>query len=438
MRNGKIAVLALTLPTAVIVAAGQSLLAAPPPTTQPGAPAYVQVVDDTGSISVDVPITWNDIDTSPDTQYDPAVPAIRASTDYQQFLDSYDVSAVFFIAEVYRTDLETIIEFYDTPFDRDCAGRTTEPYDSGNWVGIHVIYSQCGPSRQAEFHVVVANPTNQAFTAIVQIQISGPQDLPYLDRIIGSFDMTEPVTASATLPHVTVAAGSTVPPSTTPVASIPPVASTAVVASSVPPVQPTTLPAGFVQLTDDTGSISIAAPTTWTDVITSPDTSQPPPVPQIMAAPDSDVFMQTFDQPGLAYWAYPYRTELTSLIDDFNAGVGCAARATGPYDDGDFVGTYLFYSQCGDSGQGEFHVVIANPYNQAFTAIVEVQIPTPNDRAIVGTVLSTFEMTNAVSTTGTVPEITTAPGTAPSPPTVAAGASTTLVPGPASATTSIG
>ena len=202
------------MPIALIVAEGQSVSAAAPPTTQPGAPAYVQLIDDTGSISVDVPITWTDIDTSPDTQYDPAVPAIRASTDYQQYLDTFDVSGLTYIADAYRADLASIIEFYD--FSRDCAERTTEPFDDGDFVGTHVIFSQCGPSRQAEFHVVAANPTNQAFTAIVQVQISDPRDLPILDRILGSFDMTEPVSTSATVPHVTLPASSTVPASTLP------------------------------------------------------------------------------------------------------------------------------------------------------------------------------------------------------------------------------
>ena len=208
---------------------------------------------------------------------------------------------------------------------------------------------------------------------------------------------------------------------------------------SVSTVQATTLPAGFVQMIDDTGSITVAVPNTWTDVHTSPETSEPPPAPQILASTDSVGYFESLDVPGMLYMAYPYRADLTSLIDFFDSAADCAARATGPFDNGDFVGTYLFYSQCGDSGQSEFHVVVANPRNQAFTAIVQVQVPGPNDRPIVGTILSTFDMTSAVSATGTVPEITTVPGASSLPPTVPVGGiPASTVAGPGVATTSIG
>ena len=74
-----------------IGAAGDVARRAPPPTVPPG---YVQLVDDTGLLTVAVPDTWTDIDTVPGSTADGAVPWISASPDLEVYETTFDVPGV--------------------------------------------------------------------------------------------------------------------------------------------------------------------------------------------------------------------------------------------------------------------------------------------------------------------------------------------------------
>ena len=77
-------------------------------------------------------------------------------------------------------------------------------------------------------------------------------------------------------------------------------------AAATPPTEPpdsdggTSIPAGFVFLTDDTGAITVAVPESWTDVDTAPLDGW---LPQIQAAPDRADYLDTFVVPGVTYRA---------------------------------------------------------------------------------------------------------------------------------------
>ena len=80
---------------------------------------------------------------------------------------------------------------------------------------------------------------------------------------------------------------------------------------------PPTLPAGYVQLVDDTGTITVAVPDTWTDVDTVPAVNPDgTPQPWIEAAPDRQAFEDTWNVPGVLFYAAPFTADPQSLMDD--------------------------------------------------------------------------------------------------------------------------
>ena len=70
--------------------------------------------------------------------------------------------------------------------------------------------------------------------------------------------------------------------------------------ASAPPTEPpgseigAPFPADLVLLTDDTGTITVMVPGSWTDVSTAPDSG----MPVIEATTDRERYNETFDVPG--------------------------------------------------------------------------------------------------------------------------------------------
>ena len=128
------------------------------------------------------------------------------------------------------------------------------------------------------------------------------------------------------------------------------------------------LPAGFTYLVDDTNRITVAVPTTWTDISTAPSTVEGALVPSINAATDLDVWDRTFDAPGVLYAAFPFTADPQTLIDRLGLTSGCASDTVVPYSDGVFTGSWAQWTECGATGQAAWHLIVASPADQAFTA----------------------------------------------------------------------
>ena len=78
------------------------------------------------------------------------------------------------------------------------------PYDDGVFVGSHLIDTGCGEYGTTEHHVIAANPANQAFTALLDVQITGPDEVPILDGILATFNLA-PGAGAAGVPSNTAA-----------------------------------------------------------------------------------------------------------------------------------------------------------------------------------------------------------------------------------------
>jgi hypothetical protein len=172
---------------------------------------------------------------------------------------------------------------------------------------------------------------------------------------------------------------------------------------------PPTIPDGYVRLVDDTGTITVVVPESWTDVDTAPvPTSDAAGViPYITASPDYDSFQQTYGTPGVVFAALAYRDDVRSVIDEFGLTTGCEKIRLEPYDDGVFVGLAQVGTTCGTAGTATGVLLAANPADQAFTAGVQIQAASVADEEAVLMVLQTFGRVTTDAVPGSAPPDTT-------------------------------
>ena len=157
---------------------------------------------------------------------------------------------------------------------------------------------------------------------------------------------------------------------------------------------PTELPEGFVWLVDDTGAITVAVPEAWTDVDTAPADVDGVPQPWISAAPSAiDDFLGTPDESGVLFSAVTFDPDPAFLIEQFSLVEGCAEFSVEPYNKRGLVGFTQIGSGCGEGGTGSWQLIIANPADQSFTALVQVQTATEADVAAAQVALDSFTTT---------------------------------------------
>ena len=114
-----------------------------------------------------------------------------------------------------------------------------------------------------------------------------------------------------------------------------------------------TVPAGYVQLVDDTNHITVTVPNTWTTVQTDPSQNDDGTLqPWILATAGTDLdnFQNTFVD-GVLYVAYPFAADPTALMDQFKLTSGCpeitdTTDNVQPYSDGVFTGLIQVGTSC--------------------------------------------------------------------------------------------
>ncbi len=169
----------------------------------------------------------------------------------------------------------------------------------------------------------------------------------------------------------------------------------AAAATTTPTTTPTTtapggasVPAGYVQLVDDTNHITVTVPNTWTTVDTNP--SQNPDgtdQPWILATAGTDLdnFQSTFVD-GVLYVAFPFEADPHVLMDQYKLTGGCpdindTTDGVQPYSDGVFTGLIQVGTGCDTSGDVTWNMVVASPPDNSFTAVLQVQTTDPTAAA---------------------------------------------------------
>ena len=147
------------------------------------------LVDDSGTITVDVPVEWADVDTTPLILDDgSSEPWIAASSSLDSLYATYDVPGMFMVAlpEIAAADIPaTIADF--APSD-DCAyddGLTD--YDDGAFGGQYQLWGDCG-GVGAALVVIIANAYSGQGSVVIGVQLLTDADFDVLDTIMATFN----------------------------------------------------------------------------------------------------------------------------------------------------------------------------------------------------------------------------------------------------------
>jgi serine protease Do len=150
---------------------------------------YVTLVDDSNTITVNVPDAWVDVSGAPiDLGDGTQSPAIVASTDIASFNETWTTPGMQFIASA--TLASTSAEDLLTQLaPADCTSTGRDVYDDGYFTGAYEVFENCGGTA-TQWVQVAAHPADQSYGVIVAVQVVSDADLEALDVILQSFNVT--------------------------------------------------------------------------------------------------------------------------------------------------------------------------------------------------------------------------------------------------------
>ncbi len=151
---------------------------------------YRTIVDDTNSITIDVPNEWTDLDTEPGSLEDGSqVPWIMASPDIDGYNSYYDVPGIIYavIMNPVEDDLTALAGF--APTDASCVDLGQTEYSDSVFTGYYQVWESCA-GAEALTVILVASPISGGnYQAILAAQIVTEADLEALDTAFGTFNV---------------------------------------------------------------------------------------------------------------------------------------------------------------------------------------------------------------------------------------------------------
>jgi len=334
------------------------------PVTTAGVATGTVVSDDTGRITVTVPATWTDVDTRPSTRDDGGRrPTISASPDLSQWTATWAVPGIYMTALPPTVDPATLLTAYN--WSNACNEGPVTPYSDGRFAGSMQTWSSCGGGATS-LTVVAVRAADNTYTLYTQIQLTSPND-PALGSILASMGAVP----GANPGEVSTPAA----PAGTP-APVPAALLTGVVSP------------GSTTVTDDTGALSVAVPATWTDLRSAPQTNDDfSRRPRLVAAPDTNLYFQEWDAPGLELWAFPYRPDPYTLLVNQGWAGDCDDAGVQALTVRGYQGLMQTWADCGGTGSRIISFAVS-PADQSATVYLEIQLPTTDDSTLISALAS--------------------------------------------------
>lgn len=157
-----------------------------------------------------------------------------------------------------------------------------------------------------------------------------------------------------------------------------------------PPVDPTT---GYVNVSDDSQSVGVSVPASWSQVSGTPIQANGITMANVTASPDLAGYANSWAVPGVSFSA---TTDLSIGVADYLSGFSdsigsqCATGEPGDYDDGLYVGNYIYYTGCG-GGSTDFVVLVAKDVDNTHIGLLTVQMVSDQDKTTtLEEILNTF------------------------------------------------
>ena len=155
--------------------------------------AVTTVTDESGTVSVQVPASWTDVDGRQYTDSDNVVYDVTASTDLQRYYDGWDVSAVSVSASSDALDDQTVDGLLDrlsaAPESGGCTldGSRSE-YSDALYTGKYEYWTGCG-GIDTDFITIAAEAQDGSHMIWVRIQVVDGDEAA-ISTIVNSFQAT--------------------------------------------------------------------------------------------------------------------------------------------------------------------------------------------------------------------------------------------------------
>ena len=144
---------------------------------------YVTITDDTGSLTVDVPTAWDDVETDPGNSPG-GIAFIGASDDMQAFRDGWTHPGLVFYLLPYQGDEWETLHYYT--YEDVCDAQVTEEFSDVMYSGVYQIWSECRDTNGLVVNLVLSN-NDHTYTAVMTTYVATEADLEALDRAFASF-----------------------------------------------------------------------------------------------------------------------------------------------------------------------------------------------------------------------------------------------------------
>ena len=147
---------------------------------------YLTLTDDTGVLTVDAPIEWDDIDTTPNTGDDGTEePMIIASPSIDDYVESYVTPGLTFTSTGPQESLDEVLAEW-APVDGDCTDAGIEDYSDAVYTGRQQTFTDCSDTTTT-YVTVAAVPEDNSYTAIIAVQMVSDADHAVLDEVLATF-----------------------------------------------------------------------------------------------------------------------------------------------------------------------------------------------------------------------------------------------------------
>jgi serine protease Do len=151
--------------------------------------AYQSITDETGSIIVEVPTDWSDVDPTPIVEEDGTViPYIAAATSIDGFINNFETPGMVFVKLGPGLDIAATLDEYGGGFGESCTDLGVVDYSDPVFTGQYQVWDTCGGTASANV-VLVAVPADGSYTALMIVQLVTEADITALDQLFATFNV---------------------------------------------------------------------------------------------------------------------------------------------------------------------------------------------------------------------------------------------------------
>jgi hypothetical protein len=148
--------------------------------------AFTQITDDTGSLVVEVPDTWTDVD---GTSLGDGAPNVQASSDLSAFRQLAASGVSFTLLNQQNADPDTTLDFLQSGQEDGCTVEERQDYTDGVFTGRLQELSDCGGQGVTLIIIVASNEAGQSVE--VSTVIVPPDPVQEIEQhIIETFNLT--------------------------------------------------------------------------------------------------------------------------------------------------------------------------------------------------------------------------------------------------------